>query len=111
MKIRTPETCYTIIWWYTIQKFDLSQCEILLITLVGGLSKKPGHCYASKKYIAHVLNVSVPTVYSAMEKLFEKGLLERGPKNNYGTKSIQPTQKWKNQVWHIQKTLDPDHIF
>ena len=105
MKIQTPKKCHTIIWWYAIQKFSLSQIEILLITLISGLSRNKGCCYASKDYLAQVLNVSTTTIYNTMKKLFKKELLERAPKGNFVTNPIRPTQNWKTLVRSIKESL------
>jgi len=86
---------YDSIFWATVKEFDLSPVEVLLTALIFGLSKKRGYCFASKDYLAKIINVSDGTVFNNLRKLKEKGLIREGVSNDeYGTKGIQLTEKW-----------------
>ena|SRR3989344_405240 len=86
---KTFEKTFYRLWWITISTFGLTPTEALLMFLVDSLSKNRGWCYASKKTLADLLNVTEPTIYNAQKKLIDKGLL---------LKSIEPdgdTVSWK----------------
>lgn len=80
----TFQKTYYRAWWGTIQTFDLNPTESLFMFLVDSLSSRTGWCYASKKTIASVLNITEATVYNTQKILINKGLLEKSyAENNY----------------------------
>ena len=98
---------YVKIWWRVVKEFNLSPTETLLMVLIDGLSRKTGWCYASKSRLAQTINVSDQTVYSALNKLHSKELLEYGGKYiSYKTSLIKPTEKWSNLIEEIKSGLN-----
>ena len=102
---------YSYLWWYAIKEFDLSPTEVLLITLIDGLSKQKKWCWASKSSLAKTLNVSNQTIYNIMNRLFKKGLLEQGERlESYSTKLLKPRRKWSKLIKKL-RTPKKDKIF
>lgn len=56
---------------------SLSVTECALLSLIKGLSKKKGYCFASNKAISDTLNISGRTLYRMLNKLELRGLIER----------------------------------
>jgi DNA-binding PadR family transcriptional regulator len=63
---------------------SLSVTETALLSLIKGLSKKRGYCYASNKAICDTLNISDRTLYRMLSKLEAQGFLERDTKSTGG---------------------------
>jgi len=56
---------------------SLSVTESALLSLIKSLSKKKGYCFASNKAICGTLNISDRTLYRLLNKLEERGFIER----------------------------------
>jgi predicted MarR family transcription regulator len=65
------------IYWDIFGEFDLSPIEGLLLSLIHGLSRSKGYCYASKQTLADLLNVTDICIYGVIARLEEDGLIER----------------------------------
>jgi len=65
---------------------SLSVTEVALLTLIKGLSKKKGYCYASNKSICQTLNLSDRTLFRLLSKLESDGYINRQTKStgHYG---------------------------
>ena len=60
---------------------SLSVTESALLSLIKGLSKKRGYCFASNKAICDTLNLSDRTLYRLLDKLETRGLIMRETKS------------------------------
>tara|TARA_R100000951_G_scaffold110205_1_gene108016 strand:- start:2036 stop:2344 length:309 start_codon:yes stop_codon:yes gene_type:complete len=65
---------------------SLSVTESALLSLIKGLSKKKGYCFASNKAISDTLNISDRNLYRLLNKLEAQGFIERDTKStgHYG---------------------------
>jgi len=93
------------VYWDVLQEFDLTPSEGMLMFLVDSLSVKEGYCYASKSYLAEVMNVSIPTVYALIKRLISKGLLEKRRPIGHKVSLLTPTELWKLSIDEINKEL------
>ncbi len=87
--------CYTTILHGARTKLGLSLVEYCVIDSVHNLSHRPNnpYCTLSKDDMADFLGVNRATIFRALKKGFEKGVLE---KNNRG--DLRTTEKWVSVV-------------
>ena len=86
---------YTFINHDVRNKLGLTLIEYCIADAIYHLSNNPsskvvGWCYASKEYIADMLGTSRQTIFSNLNKLLSKGLIERDD----DTKHVRTTDKW-----------------
>ena len=105
---------YTLILHRVRQKLELSLMEYCIADSIYHLSNNPknkitGWCYASKKNLAEFLGTSSATIFSNINRLIKKGLVEKDKETKY----LQTTQKWYDNVvmfrlkTEYQETLHP----
>lgn len=73
MKLNSKKYIYFYI--SILNDFDLSIVEGFLILLIYSLSRQKGYCYASKKYLSKMMNMSEVSVFNLIKKLTTKKLL------------------------------------
>jgi len=74
--------------------FGLSTVESLLLDIVNTLSRKTGRCYASRRYLAGALGVSVRSLQRMVGRLEDLGLLERDRR----TQELWPSARWRQAM-------------
>lgn len=82
----------------------LSSTDKLVYTIVNGLSKKNGDCWASNTYIANQLDIKKDTVSKIISKLVDLGYMKRKEfrdENNQVVKRLLST-------FHVASSLLPD---
>ena len=88
---RPPEDwSYTLLNYGLTKKFNLKPVEAILVSHIIALSGKRGYCYAGQKRLAKLVNVSIPTINTTLQKLLKRKILENSP-----VKSEYNTVKWK----------------
>lgn len=93
------EAYYIRIWISSLKKFDVSLLEAALMTLILNLSVKSGYCWASKKKLGEILNVSKVTIHFHLKRLQARGLLETvEPTMNVPTSCFKVSDTWKEHV-------------
>jgi DNA-binding MarR family transcriptional regulator len=107
MEIKKEQLRYTFIHHDVRNKLSLTLIEYCIADAIYHLSNNPssnivGWCYASKEYIADMLGTSRQTIFSNLNKLLEKGLIERDDH----TKHVRTTDKWYNEVVLLRMSKD-----
>ncbi len=90
----SKEKRYIYFYWSILKYFNLSPAEGLLILLIYSLSFKEGYCYASKKYLSNMMNVSEATIFSLINKLIKRLLLIKDGYSGNKTSCYNPTEKF-----------------
>ena len=90
---------YTLILHQIRKKLKLSLLEYCIADSIyhlsnNPISKIPGWCFASKETISDFLGTTQRTVFSNINKLLGKNLIERDEKTSY----LRTTQKWYEEV-------------
>lgn len=108
MKQKNPT--YTIILHQPRKRLGLSLMEYCVADCIYHLSNNPrskvlGWCYSSKENIAKFLGTSSVTIFNNIDKLIEKGLVEKDNETKY----LQTTKKWYENVIvsDYKETLEP----
>ncbi|PLX41209.1 MAG: hypothetical protein C0605_05760 [Hyphomicrobiales bacterium] len=86
---------YTTIHWPIVEKFNLTSHDYAVFDSIHKLSHRPEHpwCTESKDRIGEWIKCSRRTVFNAIDKGLELGLIE---KNDRG--DLRSTEKWIQQV-------------
>lgn len=91
---------YTMVLHQARKRLKLKITEYCVADTIYHLSNNPtsqikGWCYATKETIAGYLGLSAVTIWTIIEKLKKKGLLERNPDDN---RYLRTTQDWYDNV-------------
>jgi len=97
---------YGCFYWGIMQQFDLTPTEALVATLVKQLSKRTGDCYMAKATIARQINVKEDTVYRAINKLIEKGVLDRSNQGTYRPSKLRVTDAFDQAILEANKKIE-----
>lgn len=76
-----------------LKDFGISVTEGFLLLLINSLSRQSKTCYASKNYLAKILNVSESTIFFLINKLIKKGLLIKDGYSKHGTSQYKPSEE------------------
>jgi hypothetical protein len=90
---------YNTILHQSRKKLNLTLMEYCIADSVYHLSNNPkskvhGWCFASKDHLAMFLGTTKATIFSNLNKLIEKGLVERDEETRY----LRTTEKWYEEV-------------
>ena len=96
--LKKSKKSYERVYWSVLTEFNLTPSEFVLLFLIRGLSKKPGASYASKKFLAERLNLTPVTIFTLINKLVEKGLMEKTGKTDLGTGALTTTDKFDSYI-------------
>lgn len=96
--LSTKKVTFTFMPHECRKRLKLDLYEFTVFDTVCQLSKRAnkagGWCYASKQWIADLLDISRPTVHRIINKGLKEGLLERHPE----TRNLRTTLKWFQHV-------------
>lgn len=98
---------YCKVWWEALKRFNLRPTDGLLMTLIYELSRTRGYCYASCSRLGGYLNISRQSVYSAMDRLVEKGALVVEHTGDFKRRVMWPTDEWKSLMNELGKPAFP----
>src|SRR3989344_7145264 len=71
------DALFVKIYFCFTKRFGLKPVEAMLFALITSLSRlEETPCYMSKERMAGLLNVSTPTIFSALRTLMKKGVIE-----------------------------------
>jgi len=108
--VKQKNPTYTIILHQPRKRLGLSLMEYCVADCIYHLSNNPrskvlGWCYSSKENIAKFLGTSSVTIFNNIDKLIEKGLVEKDNETKY----LQTTKKWYENVIvsDYKETLEP----
>jgi len=95
---------YTTIFHEEQKNLDISTNEYIVASMVYRLSAYngsniPGWCYASKQWFADALNISRIAVHKIINRLIEKGLIEKDENTSY----LRSTTLWYDTVEKLNK--------
>lgn len=81
------------------KELGLSLIEYCIADTIFNLSNNPkspvqGWCYASKETLSEILDTTRQTIFTNINKLIEKGLVEKHTETKY----LRTTEKWFNSV-------------
>jgi len=82
---------YGRVYFLLRDRFALSSAESLLLDIVDTLSIKTGRCYASRRYLADAVGVSVRSLQRSIGRLEDLRLLERDRR----TQHLWPSARWR----------------
>ncbi len=68
---------YYIVFCGVSEYFKLTPIEVSVLSFVGSFHRKGLLCYASKKLLARVARTSPPSIFTALKKLKNRGLLQQ----------------------------------
>lgn len=98
---------YTTILHQAREELNLSLNEYALADIIYQLQNNPtseykGWCYSSKAYLGKCIGVSEQAVHGILNKLYEKGLIEKQEE----TKHIRATDKWYKCVILMKESMN-----
>src|SRR3990167_8167876 len=107
---------YTLILDDVKKELGLTLLEYILCDKIYHLSNNPKHqgwCYASRKTLAKMIDVTDRTIYNLLNKLISKGLIELDKETNF----LKTTQLWfdkavgtTEKISYSMKNNDKDNV-
>lgn len=88
-----PACRYGRVYFNLRRHFQLTASEALLTDVIDTLSRRTGWSFASKRYLASTLGVSERSVMRMIEKLDERGLVER--KQGRRGLELRASERWQ----------------
>jgi len=86
-----PGLRYGRVYFALRDRFGLSTPECLLIDVIDTLSRRTGRCYASRRYLAATIGVSIRSLRRSVGRLETHGLLERDRRSQH----LWPSTRWR----------------
>lgn len=97
-RLKSPEARYTLVLHEARRRLGLTLNEYALADTIhklsGTHSRVSGWCYASKAHLSRSLDVSERSVFSLINKLLEKKIIEQDKETSH----LRTTQKWVDTV-------------
>ena len=88
-----PVCRYGRVYFNLRRQFQLTASEALLTDVIDTLSRRTGWSFASKRYLASTLGISERSVMRMLDKLSERGLIDR--KSSRRGLELRASERWQ----------------